>query len=240
MNYYKPNEDYIIVDDINQIYIICDGVTRDLINGKYPDPSPSYLAAKTFSESVHEKILLNIRAYDPFQLLEDVIDWGNHKISELNSERIRGHERFLPGTVGVVSVIINERFYCMYLGDCSVWHIRNNSADRIDSLTRVIKSHVPAHYTREELYNNPRNPMGYGVFTGETESLSFLQKAETDIRTGDVLMMVTDGMDLIFQSDYFSRLKDEDPAALINISEKMETDTNTTSDDKSIIILKVI
>jgi hypothetical protein len=39
LNYYKPNEDYIIVDDINQIYIICDGVTRDLINGKYPEPS---------------------------------------------------------------------------------------------------------------------------------------------------------------------------------------------------------
>ena len=60
--YYKPNEDYLIVDNRNRIYIICDGVTRNLIVGRYPDPSPSYLAAKAFAESVHRNMLLNLHS----------------------------------------------------------------------------------------------------------------------------------------------------------------------------------
>jgi hypothetical protein len=47
LDYAKPNEDYLIVDDKNKVHIICDGVTRNLIDGSYPEPSPSYLAAKT-------------------------------------------------------------------------------------------------------------------------------------------------------------------------------------------------
>lgn len=244
LTYSKPNEDYIIVDNTNQIYVICDGVTRDLKDGKYPDPSPSYLAAKTFSEETYRRMLLNLYSYNPFRRLEDAVVCGNHKIRELNSGRIRNREKFLPGTVGVLSHIDEDRFYCIYLGDCSARRFRNNSAVRIiRSQTQKIKqqkNRLMGGYLREDLYNNPKNPMGFGVFTGEEESLAFLQKAVTDIQTGDVVILATDGMDLIFQSDFLSRLKDEDPNTLINISERLETDRKIISDDKSIIILKAI
>jgi hypothetical protein len=39
------------------------------------------------------------------------------------------------------------------------------------------------------------------LFTVEKELLSFLEKAVSDIRIGDVLILTTDGMDIIFQSD---------------------------------------
>jgi hypothetical protein len=48
----------------------------------------------------------------------------------------------------------------------------------------------------------------------EKELLSFLEKAVSDIRIGDVLILTTDGMDIIFQSDYLLRLKAEDPGTL--------------------------
>jgi hypothetical protein len=38
----------LIVDNKNGIYTTGDGVTGGLVNGRYPDPSPSYLVAKTF------------------------------------------------------------------------------------------------------------------------------------------------------------------------------------------------
>lgn len=244
LDYSKPNEDYLIVDDKNRIYILCDGVTRDLIDSRYPDHSPSYLAAKAFAESVHRKMLLNSYSCDPFQNMTNAIILGNYRIAQLNSERIRGCQKILPGTVGVVTQIIEDKLYCMYLGDCSVWHFRYNSVRRItNSQTQKIKqqsNHLALSNIREDLYNNPKNPLGYGVFTGEEESLYFLEKVSADIQIGDVLMLVTDGMDIIFQSDNLIRLRDEDPITLIDYAEKLEMDRNVTSDDKSIIILRVI
>ena len=51
----------------------------------------------------------------------------------------------------------------------------------------------------------------------EKELLSFLEKAVSDIRIGDVLILTTDGMDIIFQSDYLLRLKAEDPGTLFKL-----------------------
>ena len=243
-DYYKPNEDYLIVDNGNRIYMICDGVTRNLIDGRYPDPSPSYLAAKVFAESVHRNILLNLYFNNPFQNLTDAIIYGNSRIAELNSERIKARQKILPGTVGVVAQIIRDKMHCIYLGDCSVWRFRNNKVERItNSQTQKIKQQsnpLASFITREDFYNNPKNPFGYGVFTGEEESLYFLEKTITDIQKGDVLMLTTDGMDLIFQSDNLIRLRDHDPTSLIDYAEKLELDRCCTSDDKSIITLKII
>jgi serine/threonine protein phosphatase PrpC len=245
-DYYKPNEDYLIVDNRNRIYIICDGVTRNSIDGRYPDPSPSYLAARAFAESVHRNMLLNLYSSNPFQNLTDAIIYGNYRIAQLNSERIKARQKILPGTVGVVAQIIKDEMYCIYLGDCSVWRFRNNKVELItNSQTQKIKqqSNRLAPFTvREDLYNNPKNPFGYGVFTGEEESLYFLEKVITDIKKGDVLMLTTDGMDLIFQPDNLIRLRDHDPTSLIDYAEKLELelDRSGTSDDKSIITLRII
>lgn len=238
LDYANPNEDYLIVDDKIKVYIICDGVTRNLIDGSYPEPSPSYLAARTFAESVYRKLLLNSCSSNPFQILIDGVIWGNCRIAQLNSEKIKSRQKILPGTVGTVAQIIEDKIYYVYLGDCSIWRFRYNKAERItNSQTEKIKQHnlVALSNIREDLYNNPKNPLGYGVLTGEEESLCFLQKACTQIQIGDVLMLTTDGMDLIFQSD--NLIKDKDPNTLIDYAEKLEMDRNITSDDKSIIIL---
>jgi serine/threonine protein phosphatase PrpC len=242
-DYYKPNEDYLIVDNRNRIYIICDGVTRNLIDGRYPDPSPSYLAAKAFAESVYRNILLNLYSSNPIQNLTSAIICSNYRIAQLNSEKIRARQKILPGTVGVAAYIIRDEMYCIYLGDCSVWRFRNNKVERITNPQSQIKqqSNSLASFTiREDLYNNPKNPFGYGVFTGEDESLYFLKTAIIDIQKGDVFMLTTDGMDLIFQSDNLIRFRDNDPTSLIDYAEKLELDSRGTSDDKSIITLRII
>jgi serine/threonine protein phosphatase PrpC len=245
-DYYKPNEDYLIVDNRNRIYIICDGVTRNLIDGRYPNPSPSYLAARAFAESVYRNMLLNLYSSNPFQNLTSAIICGNYRIARLNSEMIKACRKILPGTVCVVAQIIGDKMYYVYLGDCSVWLFRNNKVERItNSQTQKIKQQynpLVSFTVREDLYNNPKNPFGYGVFTGEEESLYFLEKAITDIQKGDVLMLTTDGMDLIFQSDNLIRLRDHDPTSLIDYAEKLELelDRSGTSDDKSIITLRII
>jgi serine/threonine protein phosphatase PrpC len=131
LDYVKPNEDYLIADDKNKIYIMCDGVTRDLIDGRYPESSPSYLAARTFAESVYRKLLLNSCTSCPFQILIDAVAWGNSRIAQLNSERIKARQKILPGTVGAVAQIIEDKIYYVYLGDCSIWRFRFNKVERL-------------------------------------------------------------------------------------------------------------
>jgi serine/threonine protein phosphatase PrpC len=244
LGYAKPNEDYLIVDNKNKIYIICDGVTRNLIDGRYPEPSPSYLAARIFAESVYRKLLLNSYSSNPFQILIDAVIWGNCRIAQLNSERINARQKILPGTVGTVAQIIEDKIYYVYLGDCTIWRFRYNKVERFTtSQTEKIKQQhfgLTLSNIRESLYNNPNHPLGYGVFTGEEESLYFLGKGITDLHKGDVLMLITDGMDLIFQSDNLIRLRDHEPNSLIDYAEKLELNRCGTSDDKSITILKII
>jgi hypothetical protein len=148
-------------------------VTRNLIDGRYPDPSPSYLAAKAFAESVYRNMLLDLYSSNPFQNLTSAIICGNYRIAQLNSERIRASQKILPSTVGVVTQIIRNEMYCIYLGYCSVWHFRNNKVEQItDSQTQKIKQQsnpLASFNIREDLYNNPKNPFGYGVFTGEED-----------------------------------------------------------------------
>jgi hypothetical protein len=54
------------------------------------------------------------------------------------------------------------------------------------------------------------------------------------------MVLTTDSMDLIFQSDILIRLRDHEPNSLIDYAEKLELDRCGTSDDKSIIILRII
>ena len=88
-----------------QVLLMTNGVTRKLIDGSYPEPSPSYLAARTFAEPVHRKLLLNSCSSNPFQISIDAVTWGNCRIAQLNSETINARQKILPGTVGTVAQI---------------------------------------------------------------------------------------------------------------------------------------
>jgi serine/threonine protein phosphatase PrpC len=176
--------------------------------------------------------------------LEDAIIWGNQKIADFNSEEIKRGQKFLPGTVAIVAHIVEDRAYCMYLGDCSGWHFRQDLVERIiysqiQKIPQQKKGFI-LEKSRTDFYNNPYNPLGYGVFTGEKESILFLEKVSIDLQPKDVLMFATDGMDRIFQLNCLSNLQNLDPTTLIDLAEKLERDNNDNSDDKSIITIRVI
>lgn len=60
-NINKPNEDFYLCDDDRGIYLLVDGVSRDKINGIYPNPSPSFDVSKLFVKSVYKFLLENIK-----------------------------------------------------------------------------------------------------------------------------------------------------------------------------------
>ena len=105
----KPNEDYYINDNYNNIYVLTDGVSRDKENGLYPVNSPSQKVSVIFSNYVHNFLLKNIQKYDDKEnLLYETMVKGNEEISKFNINYLGD---FLPGTVGIIAIIYNNIFY---------------------------------------------------------------------------------------------------------------------------------
>lgn len=88
-NINKPNEDYYFCDDNRGIYLLVDGVSRDKINGRYPNPSPAFDVSKLFVKSIYKFLLENINEnVNVLELMCNAIKKGNKEIDEYNSKKI--------------------------------------------------------------------------------------------------------------------------------------------------------
>src|ERR1035437_314849 len=96
----KPNEDYIISDTNNNIYIVCDGVTMNKINDIYPNPSPVATITSYFANYIHDQIIKELDDFNKKKLISIVED-ANEKLSKLND---KDKWDFLPGVVGIIAV----------------------------------------------------------------------------------------------------------------------------------------
>jgi serine/threonine protein phosphatase PrpC len=196
----KPNEDFLINDKENLIFIVLDGVTRDEIDGKYPNPSPASIITKLFAENVYHELEERMDKYNPREALWDSIVNSNKFINKINKKF--GSDVFLPGTVGVISIIVDNIFYFMYLGDCSVRLYRNNKMRLLtNSQTKLIQSHkdeFTASEIRNVICNNSKHPYGYGVFNGQVGALEFLKFKRIELLKKDRIYISTDGMEEFF------------------------------------------
>lgn len=181
-NYSKPNEDYLICDNQYKIYIVMDGVSRDRENGVYPSDSPSYKASKIFSDFVYNYIKENLHLCDDLKhLLHLAMVKGNVEIANFN-KNYTGN--FLPGTVGIITLISNNIFYYSYIGDCYGVRITDKKEYFTSPQTHLIHEHLrefSAYQIRNDICNNINHPYSYGVLNGE-------KKAEDFIVTGSFLL----------------------------------------------------
>lgn len=190
----KPNEDYYLSDDKNGIYILVDGVSRDKKEGIYPNPSPAFLVSKIFVESAY-KYLLNNFNENIFKLLYETIKRGNEEIKNYNDKVIWENE-FLPGTVGVVAIIRNNKLYYAYIGDC--YGLVLNSDKHIFSKcqTENIAKHKKefnAFEIRNVICNNVKHPYSYGVLNGDIRAMDFVNYGEIELSESDKILLCSDG-----------------------------------------------
>src|SRR4051794_8302176 len=84
----KPNEDFAIVDNSSDIYIVCDGVSRSTVADNYPNPSPAACAARIFAQSTYDylvtKLRINPEQSDLHRTLQSAIIAGNNSIALFN------------------------------------------------------------------------------------------------------------------------------------------------------------
>lgn len=238
----KPNEDYVLVQ--HPVYIICDGVTRTLIDNRYPIPSPAAEASHLFAHASLQAVLTNETSL-PRERLSAAVKLGNEAVADYNRQHfseIDYLQHDFAGTVGIVAFVENRVFHYVYLGDCGGYLVRNGELSAFTHpQTAEIAAHR-SHYTtveiRRDIRNNIHHEYCYGVFTGEETALACLEYGEIPLQTNDEIILISDGL-----APYF----DQQPAPLpfpsndeiIVLMEQMERQQHIRSDDKTIIRIEI-
>lgn len=230
----KPNEDYFICDDENQLYILVDGVSRDKIEGVYPNPSPAREVSVLFANAVYDYLMFN----HEHALLKEAVKIGNNKIAQFN-EKIKWENNFLPGTVGIVAMIEHRKMYYCYIGDCYGLKIKKTDKKIFftECQTKQIARHrekFTAYEIRNQICNNKEHPDAYGVLNGDIRAFNFVVQGETEIQEDDRIILCSDGFeDLVTRysaldlynmplKEMYNKSKNKDDKTLIRISETKE------------------
>ena len=193
----KPNEDYTLVDEPNCILIVLDGVSRDRVDGKYPDPSPAREVTRMLAHDVHSLLAGQIGCDDDVsKTILRSVDAANEKVAAYNKKL---GDDFPAGTCGIFCVIRSGILYYAYLGDCFGRLVRESAVmiftKEQTKLVRENKSGLTNHEIRNIICNNINHPYGYGVLNGDKGAMDFLVTGSFPVHEGDIILLSTDGME---------------------------------------------
>jgi len=230
----KPNEDHFILGQ--GTFIIADGVTRDRINGVYPNPSPASIVSKFFCDSIIES---NIKSKN-FNIVQAFID-ANRVIKNFNGQI--NSSSFKPGTVGiVVSLNKDNTMSFASIGDCILIVIRDNSVIKLNNKQTAALRKAEANgqkfsatEIRNELCNNPNHPLGYGVLNGNIKAVNFIEHGNFDLKKSDIIVLMTDGLEILMEQDNFVDIIKRPIHDIFDLMEEIERKENIRSDDKTLI-----
>lgn len=245
----KPCEDFLLVDEANQLFIVCDGVTRSQVNNIYPVPSPAYEVARIIADAFHEAFLTDADR-TPEKMRHYAII-ANQKVAEYNENvftEIDYVENDLACAVAIFGMVKGNVFHYLYIGDCYGLTVLPDQSPI--TFTYPQTALLDAHKTeigtgrdaiitiRRDIRNNKSHPYAYGAFTGEATALGFLESGHIALQVGQRVILSSDGL-----ADYFSAspelLSSATPDKMIDGAEILEQAQNLRSDDKAVIVLDV-
>lgn len=232
-NINKPNEDYHLCDNKNGIYLLVDGVSRDKINGIYPNPSPAFDVSKLFVEFVYKFLTENLYTNKDIQsLLYNAMEVGNAEIQKYNNKR-NWEDNFLPGTVGIIVVIQNRKIFFAYIGDCYGVIINKTKHIFTKCQTEKIAEHkkeFSAREIRNTICNNKLHPYSYGVLNGDERAIDFVHCCSMNIQRKDKIILCSDGF-----SDILKKIPGE---KIYTMTLEQMIKNSSESDDKTMIIIE--
>ena len=238
----KPNEDYVLIDEKHNIFILLDGITR--VHQEYLD-RPGHSAAcdvnRIFAETVHQYLVKHAAQMPAGQLLFEAAKHGNQALIEYRQQRTLEQWQFYPGTLGIIGLLQADRFYYLYVGDCLGTLIRNGaklhfgqqgSSEALE-LMKVSKSQ------RYDLYcNHPEHPLGYGIFNGDSQACELFEQSHLSLMPGDTVILSTDGVARYIRYAKGCVLMGQTPEQMLEASQACdEPPFAKYADDKAIIKL---
>ncbi len=222
LRFRRPEEDSFDYDLNGKkiIVAVADGITRDSVNGKYPNPSPAKIAADLFVKSF-------ISEAKRKNSIEKSIKNSNNKIAKLNSSlKVDYLANDYWACVGVGGVITNSKLEYGFIADCGVcvfsengklkFRTPNEGPNSRGSIDEDIRKKYKTSFTEEKgrkiirskYRNNIDEKLSYGAFTGEKSALGFLRTGDFDLSKGDYIVFYSDGFIPIIYSKEFNIAKE--------------------------------
>lgn len=236
----KPNEDRLLIDEENGIFIILDGVTR--VHKEY-DSSPFASAAgdvgDIFLKEAHEYIKAHIKDSDPKAVLYGAADTANTKIKKYRKIKSQEEWEFYPATLGIISILRDNTLHYISVGDCLGVLLRHNSKilfGRELSLEAVDLNKV--NKTARYMYycNQPGNELSYTVFNGDDAVIEGLEYSFIDIHPDDCVILASDGIGNYLKYEKAADIIFQSAEEIISLSEKYDIPPYAEyADDKSLI-----
>lgn len=254
--YEKPCEDYCLLDTENGVFIVMDGCPRIVRSGNYPSPSPGLEAAKIVAESIRSAFIEHTASgCSKKEALWKAVVTANDRLGQFNRERFPEPdllENDLAAALGIAAVLDGSTLRYIYAGDpygfvVSGDTIRQFTTPQTSGFESVIADLRNQGKTSQEeiqkvLYGELRNrphPHGFGAFTGEEHAAKFFESGQIEIRSGDRLLLCTDGFEPLLKYSP-EIIKNRDLRHLTGLAEELERREGLRSDDKSILSVEFV
>ena len=200
---HKPNEDYLISDEDQGIFIVADGITRPHAEYTGQASSAAYTAAKVFCQSAYRTLKSGLaRCTDGHaveRLLSDAFSEGNAEVAQWNKTWLLTHQEnklYKPAAVALCAVVHKDTLYFGYVGDCIGVLIRGNC--RYVFAERQTQAAGKLRPTKEQLYlnyvNNPGRKHAYGIINGDPLACALTVYSHFGLESGDRIILSTDGL----------------------------------------------
>lgn len=238
----KPNEDRLLVDSENGIYIIIDGVTR--VHAEYeaaPYESAALKVGEIFIDNAYGYIKEHIDDDDVENTLRQAVALANGEIRKYREIKSLEDWVFYPSTLGIIAVLRGSTLHYLCVGDCMAALIRKSSKiifGRQFSLEAVDRHNVSKKDRYDVYCNHPENHLSYTVYNGDEVVMDGLEYSFIDIHEGDVLFLASDGIGDYIKYEKVDDLKALTPQQMISLSGKYDAPPYAEyADDKTIIKL---
>lgn len=239
----KPNEDFLLADKENGIFILLDGITR--VHAEYAE-IPGYSAAsevnQLFCHAVYEHIKTNLTKRDIRKVITSAIILGNQKITRFREQKSLEQWQFYPGTLGIICVLRGRKLHYAYVGDCLGMLLRGNSKVFFGEQQSVKASdlHNPTKAERYDLYcNHPENELSYAIFNGDDAVAEGIESGWLDLYENDRVFLVSDGVAPYVRFEKASAMIDLTAQQVLDLSTKYDIPPYAKyADDKAAIVLQ--
>ena len=238
----KPNEDKLLVDKENGIFIVLDGVTR--VHAEYeatPFESAALDVSEIFLRHAYEYIKAHICDPDPKEILESAVMCGNLEVRKYREKKSLQEWEYYPSTVGIMAILRDGTLHYLCVGDCLGVLLRGSAKilfGRQFALEAVDLTHVSKKYRYDNLCNHPKNHLSYTVYNGDEEVMNGLDYSFIDLHEGDVVFLASDGIGNYLRYEKNADLIKQSADEIIALSGKYDIPPYAEyEDDKTLIKL---
>jgi len=263
----KPNEDFYLVSKKFPIFTVADGVTQSHYkNGEYAFPKGAKETAEIFCYKTIEYLEKQLDFKKPIEKeiknsIKEAFDFSDKKIKELNirygiDKKLNYIEYDWFDTVGVAGIILKNKIYYGYVGDCGLAIFDENNKLKFQTKDEV----APAVKRFREMYKNWKdfpqekrtliihrdfrnNPdkKGYGSFTGEEGVQDYYKLGIKELKNNDLIVFYSDGFcELLKDKNFVKILKEKNRKKLDNfILQKAKENVQKYGHDRTFIAVKI-